>query len=42
MAHDLLIISVFGRGHWLAAEMAEKGCSVHLLDISQTMGRWTP
>ena len=39
---DLVLVSAFGRGHWLAAEMAEKGFSVYLLDVTETMGRWTP
>ena len=26
----------------MAAEMAEKGLSVHLLDVTEKMGRWTP
>ena len=42
MSHDLLIVSAFGRGHWLAAEMAERGKSVHVLDMSKAMGRWAP
>ena len=42
MSYDLVILSAFGRGHWLAAEMAERGFSVHLLDMSKAMGRWPP
>ncbi|PIS10104.1 MAG: hypothetical protein COT73_11125 [Bdellovibrio sp. CG10_big_fil_rev_8_21_14_0_10_47_8] len=36
------IISIFGRGHWLAAELARKGIPVALLEISQQMGNWAP
>lgn len=42
MKSDVLIVSAFGRGHWLAAKMAENNLSVHLLDLTETMGRWTP
>ncbi len=37
---DVLIVSVFGRGHWLAAELARKGIPVCLIDVSHLMGPW--
>lgn len=36
------IISVFGRGHWLAALLASAKVPVSLLDVSSQMGRWMP
>ena len=39
---DVALISVFGRSHWLASELAEKGLKVALVDVSSHMGRWTP
>ena len=42
MSEDILIVSTFGRGHWLAAELAERGLSVHLMDLTKHMGRWIP
>ena len=39
---DVIIVSAFGRGHWMAWELAEKGLSVQLLDFSESLGRWTP
>lgn len=37
---DVLIVSAFGRGHWLAAEWARKGIPVRLIDISHLLGPW--
>ncbi len=42
MKNDVLVVSAFGRGHWMAAEMAVRGLSVHLVDVTDEMGRWTP
>tara|TARA_B100000749_G_scaffold280899_1_gene281113 strand:- start:211472 stop:212734 length:1263 start_codon:yes stop_codon:yes gene_type:complete len=39
---DVVIVSIFGRGHWLAAELAEAGQQVALVDVSHRMGRWAP
>lgn len=36
------IVSVFGRGHWLAAALAQAKVPVKLLDVSQQMGVWAP
>ena len=34
------IVSIFGRGHWLATELARKGIPVSLIDVSDSMGNW--
>lgn len=41
-ASDVMIVSAFGRGHWLAAELATNGFSVVLIDVTESIGRWTP
>lgn len=38
---DAMIVSAFGRGHWLAAELASQGIRVTLLDVSHRLGRWS-
>lgn len=35
------IVSIFGRGHWLAAELAQAQIPVTLLDVSEQMGEWS-
>lgn len=39
---DIIIVSVYGRGHWLAVDLAAKGFSVGLVDVTGVMGRWAP
>lgn len=39
---DVLIVSVFGRGHWLAQELVARGLNVTMVDVSDKMGRWSP
>lgn len=39
---QVCLVSVFGRGHWLAKSLASKGISVTLLEASKNMGRWAP
>lgn len=39
---DVVIVSVFGRGHWLAAELSQRPIKVGLLDFSENLGRWSP
>lgn len=39
---DVVIVSCFGRGHWLAAELCSSGLSVTLVDVSESLGRWAP
>ncbi len=36
------IVSIFGRGHWLAAELAKAKVPVTLLDVTAQMGSWQP
>nr|HRO68625.1 hypothetical protein [Pseudobdellovibrionaceae bacterium] len=40
--YDVLITSVFGRGHWLAAELQAQKMKVLLLDLTSQMGVWPP
>ncbi len=40
--YDVALISIYGRANWLAAELAEKGKSVVLIDVSQLFGHWAP
>lgn len=39
---EVLLVSIFGRGNWLAAELASRGFKVCLVDMSAAMGRWAP
>ena len=39
---QLVIVSAFGRSHWLAAELAHRGYDVSLVDVSHHLGRWAP
>ncbi|RME15899.1 MAG: hypothetical protein D6797_05695, partial [Bdellovibrio sp.] len=39
---DVLLVSAFGRGNWLAMELCQKGYKVGLVDVSERLGRWTP
>jgi hypothetical protein len=34
------IVSIFGRGHWLANQLAKAGVPVSLIDISSSQGPW--
>lgn len=36
-----VIVSVFGRGDWLASELAGRGWKVTLIDVSDQMGTWS-
>ena len=38
----IVIISVFGRGNYLASELVKMGIPVTLLDVSHHMGPWYP
>ncbi len=40
--YDVVAVSIFGRGNWLAAELQRQGLKVALVDLSREMGRWTP
>ena len=39
---DVLILSAFGRGHWLACALQSEGLKVGLVDISTLFEGWTP
>lgn len=39
---QVAVVSIYGRGHWLASELARSGVPTVLLDISQQMGIWAP
>jgi hypothetical protein len=39
---EVLVVSAFGRGNTLAAELAQAGISCSLLDLSEQLGVWTP
>lgn len=41
-ANDVVLVSVFGRGNWLASRLAEQGMKVTLVDVSEQMGHWVP
>ena len=38
---DVLIVTLYGRGHWLALECQKKGYDVALLDLTPLMGEWS-
>ena len=42
LSTEVAVVSVFGRGHWIATELAKTGLKVTLLDISESMGLWAP
>lgn len=39
---DVMVISAFGRGHWPAVELAGAGFKVAMINVSESIGRWTP
>jgi hypothetical protein len=39
---DLVIVSAFGRGNWLATELAGRGWKVSLVDVSEKLGEGEP
>lgn len=39
---DVIVVSAYGRGHWPAVELAGSGFSVAMIDVSESIGRWTP
>ncbi len=40
--YDLVVVSAFGRGHWLATEFASRGWRVELLDVTPSLGDYDP
>ena len=39
---DVLIVSAFGRGNWLASHLAEQDWRVSLVDVTSALGAWEP
>ena len=39
---NVVLISAFNRCNWLAAEMKTLGVNVHLVDLTDSLGRWAP
>jgi|GEM_PF-1120484 len=37
---QVVVVSIFGRGHWMAVELARKGIPTLLLDVTDQMGAW--
>lgn len=38
---DVVVASVYGRGHWLAAHLADQGWSVAVLDLTSALGTFS-
>ena len=38
---DILIVDLYGRGHWLAFECQKRGYNVAVLDLTSLMGPWS-
>ncbi len=39
---DVIIVSAYGRGNGLAAELQQKGVQVNYVDVTPSLGRWSP
>lgn len=39
---EAVVVSIFGRGHWLASELAALGLNTVLIDLSEQFGHWAP
>lgn len=39
-SYDVVVVSAFGRGHWLAAELRKERLNVLLLDMTSRLGSW--
>lgn len=39
---DVLVVSAYGRGNWLAADLRSRGISVLMMDVSDQLGNWSP
>lgn len=39
---SVVLVSAYGRAHWLAAELTGAGFRVDLVDVTDELGRWTP
>lgn len=42
MKKKFLLISAFGRGHWLAVQLKRLGIQVVLMDVTDKLGGWIP
>lgn len=40
LGNPVILISAFGRGHWLAAALAKEGIKTTLVDVSSKLGVW--
>ncbi len=40
LGSPVILISAFGRGHWLAAALAQEGIKTTLVDVSTKLGMW--
>lgn len=40
LGHPVILVSAFGRGHWLAAALAKEGIKTTLIDVSAKLGVW--
>lgn len=40
LGSPVILISAFGRGHWLAAALAQEGIKTTLVDVSSQLGVW--
>lgn len=40
LGNPVILISAFGRGHWLAAALAQEGIKTTLVDVSSKLGVW--
>ncbi len=38
----ILIVSAYGRGHWMAAQFSRMGIPTSLIDVSEKIGSWVP
>ena len=39
---QVVIVSAYGRGHWMAAQCSRMGISTILIDVSEKIGSWVP
>ncbi|QDK37744.1 hypothetical protein [Bdellovibrio sp. NC01] len=40
LGNPIILVSAFGRGHWLAAALAQEGIKTTLVDVSSKLGVW--
>jgi hypothetical protein len=39
---EVLVVSAFGRGHWLAVHLKRNGIESAIIDVTEKMGTWIP